>query len=172
MARNSKLTPETAARIINALKAGGTQRAAFTSAGVGESTFYGWLQRGEREKSGRHREFSESVKKAEQDAVITNVTLIQRAAQGGEVIERVTVRRPDGSEVTTEKKTIPQWTAAAWWLERKFPDDWGRRERIDHRTPDGPLVNQNFIIIEDRVDGRVINRNRLPAPPEKDDDEE
>jgi hypothetical protein len=74
--------------------------------------------------------------------------------------------------VTTEKKPIPQWTAAAWWLERKFPDDWGRRERIDHRTPDGPLVNQNFIIIEDRVDGRVINRNRLPAPPEKDDDEE
>ena len=23
------------------------------------------------------------------------------------------------------------WTAAAWWLERRHPDDYGRRERLD-----------------------------------------
>jgi hypothetical protein len=25
----------------------------------------------------------------------------------------------------------PGWQAAAWWLERKWHQDWGRRERVD-----------------------------------------
>src|SRR5262245_5825483 len=160
MARQSKLTLEVKTKIINVLKGGGTECAAFTSAGVGESTFYRWMQLRKGASRGRYREFWEEVRRAQQDAVIRNVMIIQKAAMGGEVLEKTTVTKPDGTTIVREKKAPPAWQAATWWLERRHPDDWGRRDRIDHRTPDGPLVTQNdFIFIEDRI-GRAIREPR------------
>jgi len=26
----------------------------------------------------------------------------------------------------------PQWTANAWYLERRHPEEWGRREGVEH----------------------------------------
>jgi transposase len=55
----------------------------------------------------RFSEFSVAVQKAEADAQVRMVAQIAQSAHAG------------------------QWTAAAWWLERKFPDEWGRRDRIE-----------------------------------------
>lgn len=50
-------------------------------------------------------EFSEAVKKAEADAEVAAVTIIRTA--------------------------MPKnWQAAAWYLERKWPDRWGRKDRV------------------------------------------
>lgn len=49
---------------------------------------------------------SDAIKKAESDAEAEMVEIVRRAA----------------------KKT---WTAAAWWLERKNPRQWGKREQTD-----------------------------------------
>ena len=49
-------------------------------------------------------EFSEAIKKAEATCKQRNITIIQKAA-------------------------IKTWTAAAWWLERKHPDEFGLRNR-------------------------------------------
>jgi hypothetical protein len=167
MARHSKLTPDVRTKIINILKGGGTECAAFTSAGIGESTFYRWIQLGERAERGRFREFWEEVRRAEQDAVTRNVTILQKAAMGGDVVEKTTVTKRDGTTVIREKKSPPQAQWAAWWLERKHPDDWGRRDRIDHRTPDGPLVNQNFIFVEDRVGAAFVERRPIEVTAKK-----
>lgn len=56
----------------------------------------------------RHSDFSDAVKKAESHPEVRNVALIQKTAE----------------------KT---WTAAAWWLERRHPDDWRQRQTIDIR---------------------------------------
>jgi len=53
-------------------------------------------------------DFAESVKGAEETAVARNVALIQQAAQGG------------------------TWQAAAWWLERRRPDDFRVRNDVNH----------------------------------------
>jgi hypothetical protein len=50
-------------------------------------------------------EFSESIKRAESKAIIRNLTIIQLAAQ-------------------------KNWQAAAWFLERKDYERWGRKEQI------------------------------------------
>lgn len=55
----------------------------------------------------RNASFASEVKKAEDKAETVHVANIARSAASG------------------------QWQASAWWLERKRPDDWGRRERID-----------------------------------------
>jgi hypothetical protein len=51
-------------------------------------------------------EFSESVKKAEEIAVARNVAIINKAA--GDT-----------------------WQAAAWWLERRRRDDFGKHDKVD-----------------------------------------
>lgn len=104
MAGNGKLNADRQARLVEALKSGNTRRASAEYAGIGESTFYRWMERGEAATSGKYKELWEAVKKAEADAEVRNVALIQRAANGG------------------------TWQAAAWWLERRKPQDWAKRE--------------------------------------------
>lgn len=55
----------------------------------------------------RFSDFSDAVKKAESECEVRNVALIQKAAQ-------------------------ETWTAAAWWLERRRPDDWARKDKLQH----------------------------------------
>ena len=98
--RPTALTPEVQARVCEAIAAGNTRHDAAEYAGVGTSTLNHWLTRGKKSGRGRFRQFLEAVKKAEADAVVRNVAVIQGAAN----------------------KT---WQAAAWWLERKYPADWG-----------------------------------------------
>jgi hypothetical protein len=52
-------------------------------------------------------DFAEAVKNAEAEAIARNVTLIQKAAG-------------------------TSWQAAAWWLERRHPNDFARTERLQH----------------------------------------
>lgn len=52
-------------------------------------------------------DFAEAVRKAEADAEVRHVANIAKAANDG------------------------TWTASAWWLERRQPADWGRKDRID-----------------------------------------
>lgn len=51
---------------------------------------------------------ADTVKRAEADAEFEMVAAVRRAAH--------------------DTRT---WTAAAWWLERKMPDTWGKRDRLD-----------------------------------------
>lgn len=53
----------------------------------------------------QHPAFSDAVAKAEQEAVRRNVAIIQRAA------ERT-------------------WQAAAWWLERRYPHEFGLKQQL------------------------------------------
>jgi len=105
MSRRTKLTPDTKEDIVKALRAGNSRRDSALYAGVSETTFYSWMARG-REGEPLYAEFLEAVEKAEAQSVVRNVAIIQRAAE-------------------------ETWQAAAWWLERKRPDDWGRRQRMD-----------------------------------------
>ncbi len=56
---------------------------------------------------------------------------VKAAARGGEVVQRTTVNKRDGTQIVTEVYTRPEWTASAWYLERKFPDLFARRDRVD-----------------------------------------
>lgn len=72
--------------------------------GIHEATLYRWLSK----PSGRlHRALGESLKKAETDYKRTLLTTIREAAT----------------------KRNGQWTAAAWLLERKYPDEYAQATR-------------------------------------------
>lgn len=116
MARPTKLTPEVQERIITALRAGNYQDTAAAYAGIDESTFYRWMERGLAEPESDYGEFRKAVIKAKSDAEVRDLYLIDQAAQSG------------------------SWQAAAWKLERKFPHKWGRVNRTEISGPEGKPV--------------------------------
>ena len=103
--RPTKLTPELQAKICSAIQAGNFIEIAAAFAGIRKATLHNWLRRGARQTQGIYHAFSEAVEKALADSEARDVALIAKAAADG------------------------QWQAAAWRLERKFPERWGRRER-------------------------------------------
>lgn len=107
MARKTKLTKDLQDRIVMAISAGNFAKVAAEMVGIGETTFYRWMEEGA-EPNGRklYREFRESVKRAEAQAEVANVARIRQAADGG------------------------TWQAAAWYLERKHSERWGRKDKI------------------------------------------
>lgn len=80
-----------------------------------------------RAREDRYVIYADSVERALAEAEMADVAVLAQAAKGGAVIARTTRTRADGSVVSTERLSEPQWTAAAWRLERKHPDRWGRR---------------------------------------------
>jgi len=123
--RPTKLTPETTSAILRDLSDGLPRTTACERAGVAYSTLKLWLKKGRAAKAGAYFAFSAGLKKAEADAVARNVATVQRAAaERDEVTVKQTVK-PDGTrETVTTTRRVFEWTAAAWWLERKFPEDW------------------------------------------------
>jgi len=121
--RPTKLTPEVQKQICDAIEAGNYIETAAQYAGIEKSTLYSWLKEGARAKSGKKKEFSNAVKKALAKSEMRDVFIIGKAAE-------------------------QNWQAAAWRLERKFPDKWGRKEKqtLEHTGKDGgPIETKQHI---------------------------
>lgn len=114
MARPTKLTPEVREIICKAIVGGNYKETAAQAAGIDKGTLYNWLKAGEAAKSGAFFDFFNAVKKAESEAELRNVVIIQQAA----------------------KKS---WQAAAWYLERKHRERWGRNESLTVTITDEAL---------------------------------
>lgn len=120
MARPSKLTAQATERIVQAIKAGNYAEAACRSAGIGVSTFYRWLERGEREKAGPYHAFAEEVRRAEADAEVHAVAILRRAM-------------PD------------DWRAAIAYLERRYPGRWRKRTTTELVGKDGEAIRTEAV---------------------------
>lgn len=101
--RPTKLTPKLQREICKHLASGCYAVTACAVCGIGETTFYNWLERGAKGEE-PYAEFVASVKEAEHLAEVRAVALVQKAM-------------------------VDDWKAAMTWLERKFPDRWSRGER-------------------------------------------
>jgi transposase len=127
--RPSKLSPEVQEEICASVRAGNYIEPSAMRAGVDKTTLYNWLKKAGKElervargqAKGRnvrvtarmepYVEFLYAVKKAEALAEARDVAIISKAA-------------------------AKQWQAAAWRLERKHYDRWGRRQLIENKTDD------------------------------------
>lgn len=124
--RPTKLNPELQEKICQAIRAGNYIETAAAYAGVNKSTLYDWLKRGGRAKSGKYKEFSNAVEKALAEAEVRDVFIIGKAAE-------------------------ENWQAAAWRLERKFPERWGRKERLRSEEQE---TGTKVVIINDKDEMR------------------
>ena len=106
MARPTKFDAKVAEQILQAVRVGCYIETAAAYAGISKQTLYNWLKIGARRRTGPLHDFHVAFERALAQAEMRDLVLISKAAE-------------------------EQWQAAAWRLERKFPDRWGRRERHD-----------------------------------------
>jgi len=93
-------------RLWDALEAGNTYNNACALAGLGRTTFYRWMDESKTAPEGHPlRDFRDTIKRACAIAENRHVLIIQKAA-------------------------VHHWQAAAWWLERRCPQHYGRRRII------------------------------------------
>lgn len=107
--RPSKITPELTERVCELIEKGLPYTLVCEAVGINESTFYDWIKKGEIGKKG-YTDFSERVSKSK-----ANYALI--------CLERVNKYADNGSAF-----------CATWLLERRFPNEFGRRESIDIKS--------------------------------------
>lgn len=143
--RKSKLTPERKEIILYEIEEGATRELAAMLAGITEQTLYNWIKRG------KEYEPSDNLDN------LTKKELIQKAkAQGvtgaaklkkDELIEKLEEAEAvyfnfwqdlQRAEAVAMKKHIANivragiedWKASAWYLERRDPDNWAKRDRL------------------------------------------
>ena len=125
MARPSKLTPETQKIIGDNIALGLTYRLAAEAAGVTYKSFNIYMNKGKTEKSGKYFEFYKFIQKRNADAAKALLERIKEAADAGNC------------------------QLCMWILERRFPEDFARRQ---YRKRDVVSENKNEnveIIIQD-----------------------
>jgi len=101
MAKTSLLTKEVQEKIVESLKVGNFREPSVKYAGISMRTFQNWMRRGKEEEEGIYVDFRSAVIEAEESAEIHAVKTI------------VDFGNEDPKHLQ-------------WWLERKFPDRWGR----------------------------------------------
>lgn len=119
MARKTKLTKDLIEQAEKLIKLGNYNTTVTQYLGIHQSTWYKWMQDGENAKSGLKKELFDRIKSAESHAEIRNVQLIQNAGNN-------------------------TWQAAAWYLERKFPDRWGNKEKMQLSGDVGVQIVDNI----------------------------
>jgi len=107
--------------IIESLEKGNGRVMTCKQVGITYETFMDWLD----SKSPRfNSDLSERIKKAEGTGKI----------RIKEICENVIMKAATDNDK-------PTWQAAAWMLERKFPQDYGIKQKIDHTTKGESLNN-------------------------------
>jgi len=142
--RKTKLDEERQEKLLRAIRVGNDKKVACALAGISETTLYRWLELSQKKNARAElRQFRESLERAEAEAEVLKVSRIAQAADNG------------------------RWQAAAWWLERKYPERWGLQTKIRAEVsgPNGEPIAINIeearkavlqILTEGESDGLII----------------
>lgn len=136
--RQSKYNADRHETIVDAIRSGNARRVAFRLAGVSEEAGYEWLEKGRKdpETYPYFARLLEDIDQALAEYEASRVSLISTAADTG------------------------SWQAAAWWLERRQSETWGRHDKVKHEVNNRPTVQLNQVILQD-ASARELSRNLL-----------
>ena len=132
----TKLTPEKSREIVGYVKKGMTNIDACLRAGVSKSSFYEWKKKGEEggAKNSQYADFLDSLKTAEPEHEEALLNVVRAAAFERQLtIEEETLYDVDGKVLgrkVKKKASPPDWKAAMTLLERRYPEKYGRRDRL------------------------------------------
>lgn len=135
MPKKSKLTHELIEKAVKIIERGNYDKVAIDALGIDKVTWYEWMRQGEIDANkginSLKAYFFNSIKKAEATAIDRNLSIIQKAAMEG------------------------NWQASAWYLERKYPEQWGKRDNVNLTTDkDGFRIEVEYVSGRGNDNGR------------------
>lgn len=98
-----KLTKETVKKALKLVSNGASNQDVINYLGCAENTFYGWLRN---PKTENQMQLSQGLKRVEVERKMWHLQQIQKAAESG------------------------KWQASAWYLERKYFQEFGQAQRV------------------------------------------
>ena len=124
----AKFNDETIEIILKARESGLNQKECAEVAGINEATLYKWLNKGKEARSGKYKKFYNDFNLAK----IRNKLFHLKKIHEEEA-----------------------WTASAWYLERVYPEEFGRKDRMD-LNHDGKVKVESTKRLEEK---RIENEN-------------
>lgn len=143
--RKTKLTTERKEVILQEIEAGATRELSAKLAGITEPTLYNWIKRG---KEYEPDETLESMTKKELlfrakeqgikgAAKMKKDQLIEKIEEKEAIyftfwqdLQRAEARAMKRHIDNIVRAGIEDWKASAWYLERRDPDNWAKRDRL------------------------------------------
>lgn len=147
--------PEIKEQICLLIAAGNYLETSCRAVGIDDATIYGWMLKAKEDYEAGltaadsiYIDFCEAKNRAEAENEARQVKNVLDAAAGGQKAKIITRTRRDGSSEVEEVMTTPQWLAAMTFLERRHPDRWGRRDRlqVDQHTTQEIVVSQVEVV--------------------------
>ena len=146
------LTPDVQKRICDALLLGSDLESAAEYGGISYETYRQWMKRGEQGER-PFAAFHAATKKAASEAVVRHLVQIEDAASSRTIPCKGVVQIDGTCEVCAtpyhaERRCrqhfeVPgQWTAAAWKLERRYPQHYGQRQHVEVETS---ITGENLV---------------------------
>lgn len=144
MGRPTKFSEERAEKIIRAIRSGNYIETAAALAGISKTTLYSWLKRGAAE--GDRLEADPKAKPLKSELPYLDF------------LDAVDIALAEAENMDVQAITAAaseDWRAAAWRLERKFPDRWGRKDRLQAEVENKGQVGLNLVVSygDDEGDG-------------------
>lgn len=133
---HSTLTPNMLMNLCDQLRKGHFPETAAALCGITKATFIKWIRRASEPGAPKiYRDLALAVERAQAESEARELEIIRIVSQG---------YRPkydaDGKLIMAGRN--PNWQAAAWLLERRFPKKWGKKEHVELSSADadgGPL---------------------------------
>ena len=136
--RPTKLTKPVADRIADGVALGMTFKDAATAGGVHEKTLESWRARAARELNSNsiYARFIGQIDRAAETTAISYLEAVRKSILETSVRVREHIKKDEsGKVILTEihRETLPpDIRGALWWLERRFPEQFGRRDQMEH----------------------------------------
>lgn len=139
----TKYSDEVHEQVVESVKKGYSITDAGLLAGLGKDTLWMWLSNG-RHKAEQYPHFA----KLSDDIAVAQA---ERRADAVDAIVSVGTSQLPGS-----------WQASAWYLERTDPENWGRKDKVEHSGQDsaGVRTQINAVVLID-TDAREAARDLL-----------
>lgn len=127
--RYTRYNAEVHAKILEALRNNASRKDAGLMAGLGKDTLADWIYQA------RH----EPGKRPHLDQLLRDMEQVEGERNGeiAEMIYQTALSRQPGT-----------WQAGAWILERRDPENWARRDKVEH-VAEGPKTQINQVILVD-----------------------
>lgn len=144
MARRTKLTDSVQSKLVKLISTGVTVVDACSVVGIGERTFYDWMERGETGDEA-FAQFSQAVSRARNEAKVVAIGTLRTAMspykERSKTVETFTETRltRDGNPYEykreTKRETVTtypgDWRAAVEYLKRRFRDEWSEKSIVE-----------------------------------------